>query len=98
MLRPAVLQIQRMVEGKTPSRRRPAARPYDEASIPQRRASIDHLDIRATVACWIAEGLEPAECMEAMGFRVREATWCGVIAATTMRAEQMYISGDVRAA
>lgn len=86
MLRPIALQ------------RHMARRPYDEAAIPQPPVRIDALDVRATVAHWMIEGLEPEECMESLGFRVGKATWDAVIEAATMRAEQLYISGDRRAA
>lgn len=86
MLRPAVIQMKRS---------RPV---HDEAAIPQQRVSVDAVDVKATVAHWMTEGMEPEDCMQALGFRVGKATWDAVIEAATMRAEQLYISGDRRVA
>jgi hypothetical protein len=86
MLRPVVLQIKR------------GRRVHDEAALPQPPVRVDALDVKATVAHWMAAGMEPDDCMEALGFRVGRATWDTVIEAATMRAEQLYISGDRRVA
>jgi len=51
----------------------------------------DSLDTRSTVALWMLEGLEPWQCMQAMGYAGREATdtWDSVLFAARMKAEEM---------